>query len=82
MTPRTIPRVRKITPRILARWLDVNHHTVLKWVHNGQLPAFNISTGPLARFVIYRKDVIEFLRKRGMTQEQIYGFGLDGDGLK
>jgi predicted site-specific integrase-resolvase len=69
--------VRKITPRVLARWLDINPHTVMKWVHSGELPALNIATGPVARFVIYRKDVATFLRKRGMTHDQLASLGLE-----
>ena len=78
MTPRR-PHVRKITPHILARWLEVNPHTVLKWIRAGQLPALDITTGSVSRFVIYRKDAVAFLRKRGMTREQLVSFGLDGD---
>lgn len=78
MTPRAaLPPVRKLTPRILARWLHVNPHTVLKWVATGELPALNISTGPRRRLVIYRRDLVTFLRRRGMSPQQISDLGLE-----
>lgn len=80
MTPRS-PRLRRITPRVLARWLMVSPTTVMKWVHSGELPALKISTGDRPRFVVYRKDAAAFLRRRGISHEQIISFGLDGDVL-
>lgn len=72
-----MPPIRKITPEILSRWLQVSHTTVLKWVRLGELPALNIGTGEVPRFVIYRKDAVAFLRKRGMTAQQLADLGLE-----
>ena len=69
--------MRKITPHVLARWLEIDARTVLKWVHTGQLPEMNISTGDVPRFVIYRRDAVAFLRKRGLTHQQLVSFGLE-----
>lgn len=61
-------RSHSITPPILARWLRVDYRTVYSWIESGELPAMNIGTrGKAPRFRIYRKDLIAFLERRGMS---------------
>lgn len=65
-------RSQSITPPILARWLKVQHPTVLRWIHSGELPAINIGTrGKAPRFRIYHKDLVAFLSRRGMSAESM-----------
>jgi excisionase family DNA binding protein len=64
--------IRTISPSIVARWLKVDSETVLRWIRSGDLPALNIGTrGKVRRFRIFKKDLITFLHRRGMSQESI-----------
>jgi len=73
MTPPTKKRSRHITVAILARWLDVNEETVLRWIRGRKLPALNVGgTGNGApRYRIFRKDIVTFLHRRGLTHDHI-----------
>jgi len=64
--------IRTVTPPVIARWLEVKHLTVMGWIHSRDLPALNIGTkGKRHRYVIFRKDLITFLLRRGMTEERV-----------
>lgn len=66
------PQVKTVTPPIVARWLEVQHLTVLRWIRSRQLPALDIGTGDkIHRYVIFRKDLAGFLLRRGMTEDRI-----------
>ena len=64
--------VRTMTPAIIARWLEVKHHTVLKWIHSKELPALNIGTrGKKASYLVFKKDLVIFLEQRGLRSDRI-----------
>jgi len=66
------PMIKTVTPPIVARWLEVQHLTVLRWIRSHSLPALDIGTGnKIHRYVIFRKDLAAFLQRRGMTDERI-----------
>jgi excisionase family DNA binding protein len=71
---------RWITARKLAQLLHVKPHTVLRWIHSGELPAFNIASGRVARYRIYKGELRVFLRKRGMSHRQLVTLGLEPEG--
>lgn len=63
---------KTVTPSIIARWLELRHDTVMKWIKTKDLPALNIaSAGRGSRYIIFRKDLTAFLLRRGMTEERI-----------
>ena len=67
-------RVRTVTPPTAARLLDVHPNTVLKLIDRGILPALDIGTGKVRRFIIFRKDLVAFMlatRGRGYTVERV-----------
>ncbi len=65
-------RSKHITPGVLARWLGVHDDTVERWIRNHKLPALNIGgSGNGARYRIFRKDVVAFLHRRGLTTDHI-----------
>jgi excisionase family DNA binding protein len=72
MTPKT-RSIRTISPSIVARWLNVETETVLRWIHRKELPALNIGTqGKLPRFRIFRKDLVTFMHQRGLPVDSIH----------
>jgi hypothetical protein len=69
-------RVRTLTLPVVARWLEVKPHTVWAWIRDPdptrRLPALNIGTrGKRASYRIFRKDLVEFLQRRGMALARI-----------
>lgn len=68
----TARRRKHVTPGIVARWLDVYEETVTKWIRTGALPALNVGgEGNGARYRIFRKDLVAFLERRGLTTDHI-----------
>lgn len=64
--------IRTVEPPVIARWLEVKHLTVLGWIKSRDLPALNIgSRGKRNRYIVFRKDLINFLMRRGLTEERI-----------
>jgi len=64
--------VRTITPPIVARWLQVTDATVLRWIRTKELPAMNIGTrGNLPRFRIFKRDLVTFMRARGVPADTV-----------
>ena len=61
------PKVPRLTPRIVARWLHVRVHRVHEWIRDGELPAFNVTTTKRPRWRLYEHDVRSFLEKRDIT---------------
>ena len=65
-------RLRHVTPSIVSRWLEVKPDTVIGWIRSRDLPAINIGThGGRPTYLIFRKDLAEFLDRRGMTATRI-----------
>lgn len=63
---------RYVSPPVVARWLEVYEETVTKWIRSGDLPALNVGgTGNGARYRIFRKDLVVFLQRRGLTTDHI-----------
>ena len=57
-----------LTPRQIARMLGVSHEKVLRWIHNGELPAVDLSTNQLERprFKVAKDNLDAFLNKRSV----------------
>lgn len=66
-------RLRHVTPTIVARWLEVQHETVWAWIRRGDLPAINVGTrnGGRPTYIIFRKDLADFLARRGLPEARI-----------
>ena len=62
MSPR--PRIH-VTPSMVARWLDVHEHTILRAIRAGSLPALRTGNGAGTRYRIFRKDLAAFLTDPG-----------------
>lgn len=76
LVPTPLRRVRTLTLPLVARWLEVKPHTVLRWIRDPdpqrRLPALDIGTsGRQARYRIFRRDLALFLERRGMAPERI-----------
>ena len=65
-------RIRNVTPSVVARLLEVKHSTVCCWIHRKELPALDVGTrGRRPTYLIFRKDLVAFLVRRGMTEERV-----------
>ena len=63
---------RHLTPEMASRFLDVHYRTVLQWIKVGhpkwgKLPALDISVGNHPCFRIYRKDLEEWMQRKGAS---------------
>lgn len=56
---------------MVARHLHVHTRTVRYWIRNGHLPALNIGTGRKPHYLIYRDNLLDFLRSRGSTEREL-----------
>jgi len=68
----TKTRRRYVSPPVVARWLEVYEDTVTNWIRKGDLPALNVGgIGNGARYRIFRKDLVAFLHRRGLTTDHV-----------